>query len=204
MSEQNATNSVMTNEGGMFARFTIRGTVVRKIRTKSALIFAVASSNPTAGKSDFPRFVVLENLNETDKLFSLGDRVTIVAHMRTSKKYPNGTLVPETITVEKNKMDAAFAGEEFLLDKNEAVIRGELVGVPYTPNDTTTLMTIRVNLPDGSMAYLKTIAFGRIAQSVRRKSAGDMIDAVGYIRTKSTKETQDVNKNQSIVIISAR
>lgn len=78
------------------------------------------------------------------------------------------------------------------------------MGVPYTPNDTTTLMTIRVNLPDGSMAYLKTIAFGRIAQSVRRKSAGDMIDAVGYIRTKSTKETQDVNKNQSIVIISAR
>lgn len=203
MSEQKAVCIFPANNSKIFARFTICGTIACKICAKDSLIFVVAAASSTADKFDYPRFVVLENVNETDKLLSLGDRVTVVAHMRTSKKYPNGTLIPESITIEKGKTEGIFPHQKRLQDKNQAVIYGKLVGDPYTPNDTTTLMTIRVELPDGSTAYLKTIAFDRIAQSMRRKRAGDMIEAAGYIRTKSIKETRDVNKSQSIVIISA-
>lgn len=187
-----------------FGRFVVRGTVVRKIRTKSALIFAVATGNSTAQKTDFPRFVAITNAEELDNIFKIGDRVTVTAHMRTSKKYPNGTLVPDSVVVEKNKMDAAFAGEKFLADKNEAVIRGQVAGAPYSPNDSVTLLSLKVDLADGSYAYLRTVAFGRVAQTIRRKKAGEDMEAVGYIRTKSFKETGDTAKNQSIVIISAR
>lgn len=205
MSENNNPNVVNQSEAlGTFVTATIRGTVVRKIRTAKSLIFAVASANQDAKKTDFPRFVAFENLSEFDKTFSIGDRVTVVAHFRTSKKYPEGTLVPDSITVEKSRLDAVFANEDYLPDVNQLAIRGVMASDAYAPSATATLASIMVTQVDGQKAYIRTIAFGHIAASLRKKKKGDNVDVIGYIRTKPSAEAKERSHTQSVVITAMR
>lgn len=205
MSEKkNQTNAHQNESQKTFVTATIRGTVVRKIRTAKSLIFAVASSNADAKKTDFPRFVAFENLSEFDKTFSIGDRVTVVAHFRTSKKYPEGTLVPDSITVEKSRLDAAFARESYLPDMNEFVIRGVMASDAYAPSDAATLASIMVGQADGQKAYIRTIAFGHTAASLLKKKKGDSIDVIGYVRTKPSSEAKERSHTQSMVITAVR
>lgn len=203
MSEMIATNNATTNNK-TFVKATVRGTVVRKINTHNALILAIASSNKEANKSDFPRFVAFDNLPEYDKACSLGERVTITGHIRTSKTHPEGTLVPDTIQREKARIDAAFAGEDYKADMNEFTIRGTMMSDAYVPNDNVTLATLVVDHDDGWHSRIRVIAFGYAAKNLAKKKKGDIVDALGYVRTKSLKEVKEETRAQSFVITAIR
>lgn len=187
-----------------FSKIQIRGTVVRKVRTAKALVFVVASRNNDAKKFDYPRFVAFDNLGELDKSFTYGERVTVIARMQTSKKYPQGTLVPESVTIEKPKIDAAFNNEEFLPDCNVVTIRGTLAQKPRLPNENTALMTIRVAAENGQTNFLQAIGFGRTALLASRKNKGDIVECVGYIRTKPNTDLADETNSQSLTITQIR
>lgn len=188
-----------------FCKCTVRGTVVSKIRTKTTLIFIVASrSSPTNAANDYLRFIASTNIAELDASFAVGDRVTVLAYIRTSKKYPNGSLVPISVKREFNRTEAAFAQEAFLGDVNEVIISGIVSAEPYTPNDNVSLISIQVTNPDGRSSYLRTISFGRVAQKTKSLTTGDAIEALAYVRTQSLKETKDPNKIQSIVLLGLR
>lgn len=86
MTERRMKNEGVTiDKNNAFFRVTIRGNVVRKILTAKALFFVVAVGNSDAQKTDFPRFVAFENLEDLDKTFSVGDRVTVEAYIGSSK-----------------------------------------------------------------------------------------------------------------------
>lgn len=204
MSVEKNTNANQNEVPQSFVTVTIRGTVIRKINAAKTLIFAVATANPSAKKTDFPRFVAYENASELDKMFSIGDRVTVVANLRTSKKYPEGTLVPESVAVEKSKLDAAFAKEPYLPDVNEITIRGVMASDAYAPSDVATLATIMVNQNDNQKSYIRTIAFSHTAAKLLKKVKGDTIDAIGYIRTKPLSEAKERSHTQSVVITAVR
>lgn len=203
MSDLNTTHDV-TTDNKTFVKATVRGTVVRKINTHNALILAIASSNREANKSDFPRFVAFDNLPEFDKACSLGERVTITGHIRTSKTHPEGTLVPDTIQREKTRIDAAFAGEEFKADMNELTIRGTMMSDAYVPNENVTLATLVVDHDDGWRSRIRVIAFGYAAKALAKKKKDDVVDALGYVRTKSVKEVKEEAHTQSFVITAIR
>ncbi len=187
-----------------FSRVTVRGTVIRKIHAAKSLIFAVASQNRDAKKTDYPRFVAFTNVAALDKTFSIGDRVTVEAYVYTSKKHPEGTLIPLNVRVEKNRLDAAFEKKAYLPDMNEFVLRGELAAEPYTPNNGTTVVTMKVNGEENTVSYIRTIAFGRAASLMAQKNKGDMVDAIGYIRTVPSSTVKDRTHTQSIVITGVR
>lgn len=187
-----------------FAKIAVRGNVVRKINTSKALILAIASYNHEANMSDFPRFVAFENLADFDKSCSLGERVTITGHIRTNKTHPEGTLVPDAIIPEKSRIDAAFAGEEFKPDMNELTIRGTMMADAYVPNENVTLATLMVDHNDGWTSRIRVIAFGYTAKALAKKKKGDILEAIGYVRTKSIKEVKEESHTQSFVITSIR
>jgi hypothetical protein len=186
-----------------FFRATIRGRVVKKIRLAKSLIFVVVSNNALAKKADFPRFVANRNLDELEKTFNVGDRVTVEAYLRTSRQAPGGLLVPTSVKVEKSRIDAAFAREPYLPDDNIIAIRGKLVSDPYIPNKTTTLATFEIATPTGK-AFARTIAFGGAATALSKKHKGEVVDMLAYVRTKSLEEAKERDHTQSLVITSVR
>lgn len=205
MSERRMKNEGITNEqNNTFSRVTIRGNVVRKVLTAKALFFVVAVGNADAQKTDFPRFVAFENLGDLDKTFSIGDRVTVEAYVGSSKEHTEGTLIPVSVKREKSKLDAALAGEPYLQDANEVVIRGTIANNPYAPNDGITLVTIKTNAPKNRFAFIPVAAFGFIAAKLKKKARGDEIEMIGYVRTKPRKEAKDISHTQSIVVTSLR
>lgn len=188
-----------------FFHLTIRGKVIRKINATNTLIFTVATRSHNTGKTDYPRFVAFgDDLKDFDKSFSVGDRVTVEAGVYTSKKHPEGTLIPLVVSTEKNRLDAAFEKGDYLPDKNEFVLRGELAAEPYAPNSRTTVVTLKVEGEENAVSYIRTIAFGRAAGIMARKHKGDLVDAVGYIRTISSSEVKERAHTQSFVILDAR
>lgn len=204
MSERNTPTPAQGHEQGTFTQVTIRGTVRSKIRLAKSMIFVVASANQDAKKSDFPRFVAFDGLSELDKTFSIGDRVTVDAQIHTSKNYPEGTLMPISVTLEKTRLDAAFAHEKYKPDMNEVILRGILVSEPYAPNESTTLTTFETQNADGSKAFVRTICFGRAASAMKQKHKGQTVEAMGYIRTKPLGEAKDRSHTQSLVITAVR
>lgn len=197
---QNQTNNQM------FTRFTIRGTVIRKIRLPKSLIFTVISSSSSAARvRDFPRFVAFENLDKLDRNFSVGDRVTVNGYIHTSKKYPEGTLIPVSVTPEKymTRIDAAFSSQSYKTDENRVVLRGVLASEPFAPNDSITLATVEVKSDKGT-SYIRAICFGRAAGDMKHKRKGDVVEAIGYIRTKPMNEVKDRSHTQSLVITAVR
>lgn len=196
-----AVNSTPNSE--TFFRATIRGRVVRKIRLAKSLIFVVASYSPYAKKADFPRFVATQNMDELEKTFSVGDRVTVEAYLRTSRRSPVGILIPTSVKVEKSRIDAAFAKEPYLPDDNCVAIRGKLVSDPYVPNENTTLATFEVATPSGK-SFARTIAFAGAASGLAKKRKGEIVDMLAYIRTKPLKEAKERDHTQSLVVTSVR
>ena len=186
-----------------FSRVTIRGTVIRKISTAGSLIFVVATENREAKKTDYPRFVAFTDIADLDKVLSVGDRVTVEACFYTSKKHPEGTLIPLSVRREKSKMEAVFEKEVYLPDMNEFVIRGELTADPYIPNNRTAVVTLKVE-DEGKISFIRAVAFGRAAGVIASKKKGELVDAVGYIRTIPSNEANEQAHTQSTVIINAR
>lgn len=192
------------SNGELFTQVTVRGTVHRKNRMAKSLAFVIASYNGDAGKSDFPRFVAFDNLNELDKAFSIGDRVTVTGYIHTNKKHPEGTLIPTSVKIEKTRLDAAFAKEPYKPDMNEVILRGRLASQPFAPTPTTSLVTIETQNPDGSRAFVHTICFNRTAADLQTRHKGDTVEAMGYIRTKPMSEVKDRSHAQSLIVTAIR
>lgn len=186
-----------------FSRVTVRGTVIKKISTAGSLIFVVATENREAKKIDYPRFVAFTDIADMDKALSVGNRVTVEACFYTSKKHPEGTLIPLSVRMEKSKLDVAFEKEAYLPDMNEFIIRGELAADPYTPNNRTAVVALKVE-DDGKISFIRAVAFGRAAGVIASKKKGELVDAVGYIRTIPSNEAKEQAHAQSTVIINAR
>lgn len=203
MSEKMSRAATSTPNPETFLRATVRGRVVRKIRLAKSLIFVVATYSHHAKKADFPRFIANRNLDELEKQFEVGDRVTVDAYLRTSKQSPGGIFVPTSVTREKNRIDAAFAKERYLPDDNVIAIRGKLLTDPYVPNKNTTLVTFEVATPYGR-SFVRTISFAGAAGALAKKRKGELVDVLAYVRTKPLKEVKERDHAQSLVITSVR
>lgn len=186
-----------------FSRSTVRGTITTKICTSGALLFIVSTENREAKKTDYPRFVAFSDIDNLNKTLSVGDRVTVEAYVFTNKKHPEGTLIPVSVRKEKSRLDAVLEKDVYLPDINEFAIRGELASDPYTPNRHTTIVTLKVE-DNGKLAFVHTVAFGRAAGVIAEKKKGELVDAIGYIRTIPSKEAKELSHTQSIVITAAR
>lgn len=204
MSKHNKAAFDQRAENELFTKVTVRGTVRRKSRMPKSLAFVVATYNTRAGKCDFPRFVAFENLSEFDKTFTLGDRVTVTGYIHTNKKYPEGILIPTSIVVEKSRLDAAFAKETYKPDMNEVVLRGRLASEPFAPTATTTLTTFEAKNSDNSRSFVRAVSFGRVATALKEHHKSDVVEAMGYVRTKPMTEVKERSHTQSLVITAIR
>ena len=201
---KNKTNESTTNT---FSKVIIRGTVKSKLRLTNTLIFTVATLNGKTGKKDYPKFIASTNVDELDRAFTVDDRITVEAYLRTTKRYPDNTLTPLSITRERRRIDAAFAGENFHMDCNELTLRGKLKRDPVAPNATTTLATLAIDNPNGTpgQSFVKVVCFNKAAAAMKRKKGGEIVEAIGYVRTKPASELKTEHDHaQSIILVNLR
>ena len=185
-----------------FGKLTIRGTVTTIIEKPKVTIFTVATSRKT-GAVDFPRFIVFKDQSETRVDFAVGDRITVEAHFFTSKKHPEGTLVPDTISVERSKLDAVFAGEQFLLDENIFAIRGVIAVDVYAPAGNIALTSIIIQSGEYK-SFIPIVAFNTAASALKQKEKGNLVNVIGYVQTKPASEVKNYSHTQSFVVTAIR
>lgn len=104
----------------------IRGTIVRKICTSSVLIFIIATYNPITNKTDYPRVIAFDNVQDWDERFNVHDRVEIQGVLYTTKNYPHESIVVKNIKHAETKMEAQFTNKDFVPDENIVMLQGEI------------------------------------------------------------------------------
>jgi len=177
----------------------LRGAIVHKFRANNWLVLTLAASSNSANR-DHPKIFWYDELaDEVDRSYQVGDRVEIVGRLRTSKAFPDATIVGVSITPSTGWFDAKFGkGGGYQPDNNEVLIKGAFVRT-YHPSENVSIVTLKLVMDDGYTYFPQVTCFGRQAIRATEINEGATVYMVARIQTNKRESEKGPQYYQSIV-----
>jgi len=175
------------------------GAIVHKYKTDKWIVLTLATS-VTSGTRDYPKVYWFDDtVDEIDQNYQVGDRVEIIAKLRTSKAFPATTIIGETITATAGWFDAKFNQTgEFKQDQNEVLLKGTFVRAYIPPQPDLAIITLKVII-DGYTYFPQISCFGKHAANAAAINEGATVCIVARIQTKKREAEKGAKYFQTVV-----
>jgi len=177
----------------------LRGAIVHKFKAKNWLVLTLAASSNAANRDHPKIFWYDEMADEVDKAYQVGDRVEIAGRLRTSKAFPDATIVGASISPSASWFDAKFGKTgSYEPDNNEVLLKGAFVRV-FHPSENVSIVTLKLVMDDGYTYFPQVTCFGRQAIRATEISEGDTVYIVARIQTNKKESEKGTQYYQTIV-----
>ena len=175
------------------------GVIVHKYNAGKWLVLTLATAL-NQPKRDYPKvYWYDEFVQDVDANYQVGDRVEITGRLRTSKAYPDQSIVGLSISPVSSWIDTKFSGDEseYKPDKNEVLLKGEFIR-SFTPNPDLAVVTLKTVI-NGYTYFPRITCFGRQAERAANIQEGATVYFVAHIQT-NKKETEDGTQHYQSVV----
>lgn len=175
----------------------LRGSIVHKFKAGNWITITLGTS-VNQNNRDFPSIYWYDEfVEEIDKKYNVGDRVSVVCTLRTSRAHPDQSLVGIAIEPLSGWIDAKFNAGDYKTDFNEVLIKGEFVRV-YNPGPDLAVVTLKTVI-NGYTYFPRVTCFGKHVARATEIEPGQTVYFVAHVQTRKKETAEGVKHYQSVV-----
>lgn len=175
----------------------LRGSIVHKFRSGSWLTLTLATAVNQSNR-DYPNIYWYdEHVENIDNNFNVGDRVSAVCTLRTSRAHPEQSLVGISIEPLSGWIDAKFNAGDYKTDFNEVLLKGEFVRV-YNPGPDLAVVTLKTEI-NGYTYFPRITCFGKHVARAVEIEPGQTVYFIAHVQTRKKETEEGTRHYQSVV-----
>ena len=175
----------------------LRGSIVHKFRAGDWIILTLATTVNQPNR-DYPNIYFYDEfVDMIDQNFKVGDRVSVVSTLRTSRAHPDQSLVGIAIEPLSGWIDAKFSTGDYKTDFNEVLLKGEFVRV-YSPGPDLAVVTLKTVI-NGYTYFPRITCFGKHVARATEIEPGQTVYFVAHVQTRKKETDEGTQHYQSVV-----